>query len=125
MPGYNSLAASRSSKDHSPILEQKPLAREQGRPIKSLETTPPKWKRRNVFSMRDFLPIPRGDNPNLSPRRRLQIVAHMNHVADEYAEMTQKEIQLLKDGALHKGTHPHKAAFLLSNERDLKAMFKD
>jgi hypothetical protein len=57
--------------------------------------------------------------------RRLQIAAHMRRVADEDAAMAREEIRLLKSGTLRKGTHRHKAAFLLSIEKDLEAMIKD
>jgi hypothetical protein len=93
--------------------------------MKNLEVTPPKWKRRNVSAVRDFPPIPKAAHPHLSMERRLQIAAHMRCVADEDAAMAREEIRLLKGGTLRKGTRRHKAAFLLSIEKDLEAMIKD
>jgi hypothetical protein len=49
----------------------------------------------------------------------------MNRVAKEYAKATREEIRLLKNGTLQKGTRRHKAAFLVSIEKDLKAIIKD
>jgi hypothetical protein len=49
----------------------------------------------------------------------------MSHVANDYAEIEQHEIWLLKARALQKGTRCKKAAFLLSIERDYVAMIKE
>lgn len=52
-------------------------------------------------------------------------MTHMNHVADEYAKMTQNEVRLLKNGELKRGTRQQKAAFLLSIEKDYESLSKE
>jgi hypothetical protein len=50
---------------------------------------------------------------------------HLTQISDEYAQMEQEEIQLLKTGALPEGSNRQKTAFLSSINKDYEALVKD
>lgn len=70
----------------------------------SCDITLVKWKCRNVSATMDFRPIPGAHNSCLGTKRRREITAHMACVANKYAKTGRDEVQLLKAGALQKGT---------------------
>ena len=50
---------------------------------------------------------------------------HLNQISDEYTRMELKEIRLLEDGALPKGSNCQRATFLASINKDFEALVKD
>ena len=83
------------------------------------------WKRRSVFAIQDFPPVPRKFNPYLSEERRRVLHTHLTRISNEYTQMELEEVQLLKAGALLEGSNRQRAAFLASINKDYKALVKD
>jgi hypothetical protein len=49
----------------------------------------------------------------------------LTQILDEYAQLEQEEIRLLKMGALPEGSNRQRTAFLSSIDKDYKALVKD
>jgi hypothetical protein len=82
-------------------------------------------KNHNISTIRDFPPIPRRFNPYLSDEQKRAMHTQLTQISDEYARMEQEEIQLLKTGALPKGSDHQRTAFLSSINKDYEALVKD
>jgi hypothetical protein len=50
---------------------------------------------------------------------------HLTQISDEYAQMEQEEIWLLKTRALPEGSNPQKTAFLSNINKDYEALVKE
>jgi hypothetical protein len=53
-------------------------------------------KYRNISVIRDFSPIPERFNPYLNDKEKRAMHTQLTQISDEYAQMEQKEIRLLK-----------------------------
>jgi hypothetical protein len=82
-------------------------------------------KRRSISAIRDFPPIPIKLNPYLTNEQKQAMHTQLTQILDEYAQWEQGEIQLLKMGALPKGSGRQKTAFLSSINKDYEALVKD
>ena len=84
-----------------------------------------KWKRRSASAIRDFSLVPGRFNPYLKEERRQALHTHLTQISNEYARMELEEIQLLKAGALPKGSNCQRPTFLSSINKDYEALVKD
>ena len=50
---------------------------------------------------------------------------HLTQISDEYTQMVQEEIRLLKMGALPEGSERQRTAFLSCINKDYKALVQD
>jgi hypothetical protein len=82
-------------------------------------------KCRSISAIRDFPPIPGRFNPYLSNEQKRAMHTQLTQVSDEYAQLEQEEIRLLKMGALPEGSDRQKTAFLSSIDKDYEALVKD
>jgi hypothetical protein len=82
-------------------------------------------KRRSISAIRDFPPIPRRFNPYLSNEQKRAMHTQLTQISDDYAQLEQEEIRLLKMGALPEGSDRQKTAFLSSIDKDYEALVKD
>jgi hypothetical protein len=86
-------------------------------------TATPKY--RSISAIRDFPSIPGRFNPYLSDKEKQAMHTQLTQILDEYAQMKQVEIQLLKMGALQEGSDCQRTAFLSSINKDNKALVKE
>jgi hypothetical protein len=91
--------------------------------VTKMRTTVP--KNHSISTIRDFPPIPRRFDPYLSDEQKRAMHTQLTQISDEYALMEQEEIQLLKTGALPKGSDHQRTAFLSSINKDYETLVKD
>jgi hypothetical protein len=82
-------------------------------------------KHRSILAIRDFLPIPGRFNPYLSNEQKQTMHTQLTQISDEYAQLEQEEIRLLKMGALLEGSDCQRTTFLSSLDKDYEALVKD
>jgi hypothetical protein len=82
-------------------------------------------KRHSISAIRDFPPIPGRFNLYLSNEQKQAMHTQLTQISDEYTQLEQEKIRLLKMGALPKGSDRQKTAFLSSIDRDYEALVKD
>jgi hypothetical protein len=86
-------------------------------------TNVPKY--RSISVIRDFPPIPGRFNPYLSDKEKQAMHTQLTQISDEYAQMEQEEIRLLKTGAFPEGSDRQRTTFLSSINKDYETLFKD
>jgi hypothetical protein len=94
----------------------------EARVVTKKRPTIPKY--RSISAIRDFPPISRRFNPYLSDERKRAMHAHLTQILDEYARMELEEFQLLKTGALPKGSDHQMIAFLSNINKDYEVLVK-
>jgi hypothetical protein len=82
-------------------------------------------ERRSILAIRDFPLIPGRFNPYLSNEQKRAMYTQLTQISDEYTQLEQEEIRLLKMGALPEGSDRQRIAFLSSIDKDYKALIKD
>jgi hypothetical protein len=82
-------------------------------------------KRRSISTIRDFPPIPGRFNPYLSNEQKRAMHTQLTQISDEYAQLEQEEIRLLKMGVLPEGSDRQRTAFLSNIDKDYEALVKD
>jgi hypothetical protein len=105
------------------LLVPKPIEEKEIRVATKRKTAIPKY--RSILVIRDFPPIPGRFNSYLSDEEKRAMHTQLTQISDEYARMEQKEIQLLKAGALPKGSDRQRIAFLSGINKDYEARVKD
>jgi hypothetical protein len=101
----------------------KPVEEKEIRAATKRRTTVPKYL--SISTIRDFPPIPGRFNPYLSDEQKQAMHTQLTQISDEYAQMEQEEIQLLKTGALPEVSDCQRTAFLSSINKDYEALIKD
>jgi hypothetical protein len=125
-PGYqprsgNHRDSTQDDKGPKPLLK---LSEEKETRIATMRrTAAPKC--RSILVIRDFPPIPGRFNPYLNNEQKRAMHTQLTQISDEYAQLEQEEIRLLKMGALPKGSDRQKTAFLSSIDKDYEALVKD
>jgi hypothetical protein len=79
----------------------------------------------SISAIQDFPPIPERFNPYLNDEQKRAMHTQLTQISDEYTQMEQEEIQLLKTGALPEGFDCQRTAFLSSINKDYEALVKD
>jgi hypothetical protein len=82
-------------------------------------------KRRSISTIRDFPPIPGRFNLYLSNEQKRAMHTQLTQISDEYAQLEQEEIRLLKMGVLPEGSDRQRIAFLSNIDKDYEALVKD
>jgi hypothetical protein len=82
-------------------------------------------KHRSISVIRDFPPIPGRFNPYLNNEQKQAMHTQLTQISGKYAQLEQKEIRLLKMGALPEGFDRQRMAFLSSIDKDYEALVKD
>jgi hypothetical protein len=75
-------------------------------------------KYHSISAIRDLLLIPKRFNPYLSDEQKRALHTQTTQILDECTQLEQKEIRLLKTGALQEGSDRQRIAFLSSINKD-------
>jgi hypothetical protein len=127
-PGYQPRSgehrvSTQANQEPKPLPIPKPVKGKKVRVATKRKLAVPKYH--SISTIRDFPPILGRFNPYLSDERKQVMHTHLTQISDEYARMEQEEIQLLRTGALPKGSNHQRIAFLSSINNDYEALIKD